>query len=270
MRVHLTIVSLVLGAVCLLSQPANAQVSRCLAMAGREVPVVPVKLANDEVSIRFAGHSTFVIESAAGVTIATDYAGYAGMGFVPMVVTMNRAHETHYTDYPDPKIEHVLRGWNPDGGAANHNLQVRDVKIRNVPTNTRHWSGGTQMDGNSIFIFEVAGLCIGHLGHLHHELGAQHVGWIGRLDVVMVPVDGSFTLAHDKMAEVLRTLRAQLVLPMHYFGGGSLNRFVQSLKSEFEVEISQASQIVLSEATLPRSPKVLVLLPQQQMRLQSD
>ena len=71
------------------------------------------------------------------------------------------------------RIKHVLRGWNPNGGAANHDLTVGDVKIRNVPTNIRSWAGGTEIDGNSIFIFEVAGLCIGHLGHLHHELTAQ-------------------------------------------------------------------------------------------------
>ena len=44
---------------------------------------------------------------------------------------------------------------------------VDDVYIRNVPTDIRN-GGAMEADGNSIFIFEVAGLCIGHLGHLHH------------------------------------------------------------------------------------------------------
>ena len=243
--------------------PAEAQISRCLAVAGSE-PIVepaaftPAQLKPDEVRVRFVGHSTFLIESAGGVTIATDYTGHAG-GVIPRVVTMNRAHSSHYTDSPDPAIEHVLRGWNPDGGAADHHLEVGDVTIRNVPTDIRSWAGGAVRDGNSIFIFEVAGLCIGHLGHLHHELGPEHVGWIGRLDVLMVPVDGSYTIAQASMINVIKLLRARIVLPMHYFGPTTLRRFLDGLGEEFDIEISSTPEIVLSEATLPPAPKVLVL-----------
>jgi L-ascorbate metabolism protein UlaG (beta-lactamase superfamily) len=243
--------------------PAEAQMSRCLAVADAAPHLQPAaytlaQLKPDEVRIRFAGHSTFVIESADGVTIATDYTGNP-RDMVPHVVTMNRAHSSHYTDNPDPRIPHVLRGWNPEGGPADHHLQVGDVTIRNVPTDIRVWSGGRMPDGNSIFIFEVANLCIGHLGHLHHELGPEHVGWIGRLDVLMVPVDGSYTIAQASMIEVIKLLRARLVLPMHYFGPTTLRRFLDGLGEEFDIEISSTPEVVLSEATLPSAPKVLVL-----------
>jgi L-ascorbate metabolism protein UlaG (beta-lactamase superfamily) len=243
--------------------PAEAQMSRCLAVADAAPHLQPAaytlaQLKPDEVRIRFAGHSTFVIESADGVTIATDYTGNP-RDMVPDVVTMNRAHSSHYTDNPDPRIPHVLRGWNPEGGPADHHLQVGDVTIRNVPTDIRVWSGGRMPDGNSIFIFEVANLCIGHLGHLHHELGPEHVGWIGRLDVLMVPVDGSYTIAQASMIEVIKLLRARLVLPMHYFGPTTLRRFLDGLGEEFDIEISSTPEVVLSEATLPSAPKVLVL-----------
>ncbi len=79
------------------------------------------------VRISYVSHSTFWIESPGGVTIATDYAGWTGRRGIPRVVTMNKAHETHFTDTPDPAIEHVLRGWNPEGGRNNHNLEVGDV-----------------------------------------------------------------------------------------------------------------------------------------------
>jgi L-ascorbate metabolism protein UlaG (beta-lactamase superfamily) len=243
--------------------PAEAQMSRCLAVADAAPYLQPAsyrlaQLKPDEVRIRFVGHSTFVIESADGVTIATDYTGNP-RDMVPDVVTMNRAHSSHYTDNPDPRIPHVLRGWNPEGGPADHHLQVGDVTIRNVPTDIRVWSGGRMPDGNSIFIFEVANLCIGHLGHLHHELGPEHVGWIGRLDVLMVPVDGSYTIAQASMIEVIKLLRARVVLPMHYFGPTTLQRFLSGLGEEFDIEISSTPEVVLSEATLPSAPKVLVL-----------
>ena len=237
--------------------PAQAQVSRCLAVAENSPLVHPAALAPDEVRIRYVGHSTFLVESPEGITIATDYAGWAG-GEVPDVVTMNRAHSSHYTDSPDPRIPNVLRGWNPDGGPADHQLRLGDVTIRNVPTDIRGL-GGTVPDGNSIFIFEVAGLCIGHLGHLHHELSAEHVGWIGRLDILMVPVDGSYTIAQSSMINVIKLLRARIVLPMHYFGPTTLRRFLDGLGEEFDIEMSPTAEVVLSEATLPSQPKVLVL-----------
>jgi len=96
-----------------------------------------IALAPDEVSITYVGHSTFRIESPGGVVIATDFFGASGPGKLPDVVTMNKAHGTHYTSYPDPAIPHVLRGWNPEGGPAQHLLEVRDVTIRNVTTDIR-------------------------------------------------------------------------------------------------------------------------------------
>ncbi len=242
--------------------------SRCLAIAQALPKIVPVAYVRvqdgleapvaEEVNIRFVGHSTFLITSPRGVTIATDYNGYAGPGVIPRVVTMNHAHTSHFTDHPDSRIEYVLRGWNPAGGKAEYNLQVDDVKIRNVTTDIRRF-GVREPDGNSIFIFEVAQLCIGHLGHLHHVLAPEDLGVIGQLDVVMVPVDGSFTMDQGAMIETLKVLRARLVLPMHYFGAATLNRFLLRLGEEFEVELSKTPEITVSTRTLPESPKVLVL-----------
>ena len=243
--------------------PAWAAAPECLAMAegpGRALPAAyqPAAIAEDQVQLSYAGHSTFIIESHQGIRIATDYAGYAG-GIVPDVVTMNHAHNSHYTDFPDPAIKHVLRGWNPEGGAAQHDVQIGDVRIRNVTTDIRGGAYGRVPDGNSIFVFEVAGLCIGHLGHLHHELTPAHVGMIGRLDIVLVPVDGGYTMAQAAMLEVLKKLRARIVIPMHFFGPATLARFIANARPDFDIERSDTTIALLSQATLPERPKVLAL-----------
>src|SRR6185312_11255106 len=110
-----------------------------------------------------------------------------------------------------------------------------------------------------IFIFEVAGLCIGHLGHLHHELSPQHLALIGRLDVVMVPVDGGYTMAQVNMMNVVKELKARLAIPMHYFGPATLGRFIEKAKAGLEVEISRKPTVVISAALLPDKPTLLVL-----------
>lgn len=244
--------------------------SKCLAVAQNLSPGFDVayrkvvtadtgqSLAGNEVRVTFIGHSTFLIESPKGIIAATDYAGWHGRGRLPDIVTMNHAHDTHYTDTPDPDIAHVLRGWGEKPGSyAAHNVTVGDMYVRSVPTNIRTWSGGTEEFGNSIFIFEVSGLCIGHLGHLHHELTDQQLGQVGQLDVVMVAVDGVFTLDFDGVKNVLKELRARLVLPMHFFG--SLDGFEAVLRDTHDIEFSEARSVVLSPATMPKKPKMLVL-----------
>src|SRR3712207_2123374 len=145
--------------------PAQALEEGCPGIvARRALPIVPAALQKGEVRLTFVGHATFLIESPTGVKVATDYNDYVRPDVTPDIVTMNRAHSTHHSYAPDPNIRTILRGWNPNGGPARHDVQLGDVRVRNVATNIRDWSGGTERDGNSMFVFEVADLCIAHLG----------------------------------------------------------------------------------------------------------
>jgi L-ascorbate metabolism protein UlaG (beta-lactamase superfamily) len=228
-------------------------------IAGAAPRIVPAALAKDEVGITFVGHSTFLIESPGGLRIATDYNDYVRPPAAPDVATMNKAHSTHFSYRPDPAIRHVLRGWNPAGGPASHDVQIGDVRIRNVVTNIRDWGGGTERDGNSIFVFEVADLCIAHLGHLHHTLAPEHLRQLGRIDIVLMPVDGSYTLDVEGMIEVLKALDARLMLPMHYFGEATLQRFLERVRRHWPVSFSATPSLVASRASLPSAPKFVVL-----------
>jgi L-ascorbate metabolism protein UlaG (beta-lactamase superfamily) len=216
-------------------------------------------LEADQVRLTYIGHSTFLIESPRLVRIATDYNDYVRPPLLPDIATMNHAHSTHYTDRPDSGIKYVLRGWDEDQRPARHDIHYGDVRVRNVPTNIRSYGGATERHGNSIFIFETANLCIAHLGHLHHTLTQQQLNEIGRVDIVMVPVDGTYTLDLDGMVEVVQALKAQLIIPMHYFSAYTLNRFLDRVRDKFDVETLDVPAIVVSKATLPAKPKVLVL-----------
>jgi len=176
--------------------------TNCPGLVAERPMVVPAAfrlaaLESDQVRLTYVGHATFLIESPQLVRIATDYNSYVRPNVLPDIVTMNHAHSSHYTDNPEAGIKHVLRGWLGDEKPARIDLTYKDVRVRNVPTNIRTWSGDTERHGNSIFIFEIASLCIAHLGHLHHTLTQAQLDEIGRVDVVMVPVDGSYTLDLD-------------------------------------------------------------------------
>jgi L-ascorbate metabolism protein UlaG (beta-lactamase superfamily) len=259
------------AAVFALASPATAQrvqappakpemLENCPGLIASRAPRLrPVALKSDEVRITYSGHSTFLIESPQLVRIATDYNDYVKPPILPDIVTMNHAHSTHYTDNPEPGIKHVLRGWAGEEKPARIDLNYRDARVRNVPTNIRSWAGGTERHGNSIFIFEMANMCIAHLGHLHHTLNQQQLNEIGRIDVVFAPVDGGVTLDLEGMVEVLTALKAQIVIPMHYFSAFTLNRFLTRLGEKFAIETADTPAVVVSKTTLPTTPKVLVL-----------
>lgn len=250
----------------LLALPAFAQTEpqRCPRLIASQAPrIVPAGLrlaqaAEGEVGLTFIGHASFLIESPAGVTIVTDYSDWARPAQTPRIATMNIAHSSHHTFDPDPDIEFVLHGWGEDGAPARHELTVEDVWLRNVTTNIRGGTGRTERDQNSIFVFEVAGLCIAHLGHLHHTLTDAHLDALGRIDVVLAPVDGSYTPDADGMLEVLREIRAPVVVPMHYFSRATLETFLARMEGH-DIVRNGGPSLTLSRASLPGRPTVLVL-----------
>lgn len=214
----------------------------------------------DMVGVTFLGHASFLIESPAGVTIVTDYSDWARPARAPTIATMNIAHSSHHTSNPDPAIEHLLPGWGDGSGPARYDLTVDDVWLRNVTTNLRGGFNETDRDRNSMFVFEVARLCIAHLGHLHHVLTQEHLDALGRIDIVLAPVDGSYTLDQAGMFEVLDKIGAPVVIPMHYFGPSTLQRFIATAQEQgYEVDMRSSPSLLVSFGTLPRSRTVIVL-----------
>lgn len=263
-----------MGLALVAAGPADAQQSRrfshCIAIADAAPGIEYLHRAawtdpapEGAVRIHYVGHSMFLIRTEDGVSIVTDYNGNLGMtGFRPDVVTMNRAHSSHWTDLVED-IPHVLRGWSEDsfGVAADHHLELGEVLIRNVTSDIRSW-GTVEENANSIFVFETANLCIAHLGHLHQELSDAQYAALGRVDVLMVPVDGSYTMDLNAMMRVVARLRSSVVIPMHWFGPSRLEAFLTGMSDQFLIQRVGGSELTMSLSSLPRQPTVMVLDPQ--------
>ena len=259
-----------------ISQPALAQdrtPSHCVALANADPGFRYVRLASfgdgvpaETLRITYLDHATFLLQTHGGLSVATDYTGYLGTrDFVPTVVTMNNGHDTHWTSRPNPRIQHVLKGWPEAGRAADIALDLGEMLIRNVTTDLRGRptdpEAQPRANGNSIFVFEVAGLCIGHLAHLHHIPTPGQFATLGRMDVVMAPADGAFTMDQQAMAEVIARLHSRLILPMHWFNPETLATFLRGMQAHFPIEFSAANSIEVSLQTLPDQPTIVVLSP---------
>lgn len=227
-----------------------------------EIRIWKVALQPDEIQIRYIGHSTFELETPKGVRIATDYNDSVRPFLPPTVATMNGAHSTHYSVNPDPNIEHLLYGWNRNGGPMDHDLTVDDVRIRNIQTNIRGWDGETRRLGNSIFIFEVADLCVVHLGHLHHRLTQEDLKRLGQIDVVFAAIDNSSTLRLDSLMDVLANIGPSLVIPMHFHFAGALPAFVgRATEQGYQIVRADTPSLKVSRKSLPGQKTVYIMMP---------
>ncbi len=256
-----------------LSPPLTAQdriPSHCIALSQTAPGIEYIHRASwaepipqDKVRITYIDHSMFLIQSQGGTSAMTDFTGYYGnVDFLPDVITMNNAHSSHWTSFPDPAILHVLKGWSDAGAPRDHYIDLGDMLVRNVHTSTRGREGRDTEYGNSIFVFEAAGLCIGHFGHLHHEPTPAQYAALGRMDVVMAAVDGGLTLDHDTLVRVLDRLRATVVIPMHWFGQRTLDDFLSAMQeSGYRVDATGQTSRMLSLGDLPSQRTVMVLDP---------
>jgi L-ascorbate metabolism protein UlaG (beta-lactamase superfamily) len=90
------------------------------------------------------------------------------------------------------------------------------IRFRNLGT-YHDAVNGAQRGKNSIWIVEVDGLTFCHLGDLGHELSDAQIKAIGKVDVLMVPIGGIYTINGDQARKVVRQIKPRLfALPMHY------------------------------------------------------
>ncbi len=175
------------------------------------------------------GQSFFVLESAAGTRIAMDPYG-AALGYSPPAglradaVTVSHEHPDHNNvallgAVGKPKI---LRGLTNDRkGWLKIDERIKDVSVRSVGT-YHDDEQGRKRGLNTVFVFEVGGLRIAHLGDLGHVLNDQQLADIGSVDVVLVPVGGTFTVDGQQANRVVDQLRPRLVvIPMHHHSKSS-------------------------------------------------
>jgi L-ascorbate metabolism protein UlaG (beta-lactamase superfamily) len=190
-------------------------ISGALAWRARAATPVGGKLS-------WLGQSCFVLETAAGTRVVMDPIpkglGYdLPPGLKADVVTVSHEHPDHNNIGLLTGKPRVLRGLTADKKGWNKiDEKVKDVAIRNVGV-YHDEQRGAQRGLNSVFIFEVGGLRIAHLGDLGHLLTDEQLSAIGSIDVVLVPVGGSFTIDAYQATRVIDQLHPRLVvIPMHY------------------------------------------------------
>jgi L-ascorbate metabolism protein UlaG (beta-lactamase superfamily) len=211
---------------------------------------------------KWLGHSAFLLSAADNTRIITDpyVAGsYDGaLGYGAITETADGVSVSH--DHPDHSGQDALPG-NPKlvRGLGEHS--VGSVTIKGFRT----WhdaSKGAQRGENTVFVYEIDGLRVCHLGDLGHLLDEKTAGDIGQVDVLMVPVGGFYTIDAKEATEVARLLGAKVVIPMHYKTGKlgfDIAGVEGFLSGKDNVKRIGGPEVEITKDNLPPEPEVWVL-----------
>ncbi len=180
-------------------------------------PTVEAGIDNAAVGLRWYGQSMFVVTSPGGTTVLMD--PFNDIGYtVPPPLDTDVATITH--EHPDHNngslggTAQLFRGLTADGW-ADVDQTVGDVRIRTVRT-FHDDQQGAQRGRNAVFVYDVAGVRIAHLGDLGHQLDDALLAAIGPVEALMVPVGGAFTIDAAGATAVTQALNPKMVFPMHY------------------------------------------------------
>jgi L-ascorbate metabolism protein UlaG (beta-lactamase superfamily) len=226
-----------------------------------------------QVQITWHGQSFFEVKSSKGTNIVLDPHSILEYGRIPGVkadvVLISHNHNDHtqvevIQNYKDKNLK-IIPGLNGFGPRATWNQvdeQIKDVHIRSV--GVYHDSEqGLKHGKNTVFILEMDSWRIVHLGDLGHPLTAAQLKSIGKVDVLMIPVGGVYTLNGTEAKAVVEQIKPkEYILPMHY-GTAVYSDLLTA--NEFLEDFPKANVAVSKDNTLTlnrdkQRPRPLVVL----------
>ncbi|MGX8692239.1 MAG: MBL fold metallo-hydrolase [Clostridia bacterium] len=153
------------------------------------------------------GHSCFLLETAEGSVVFDPYAP----GSVPGV------------ELPALRADAVLcsHGHRDHGYAEAVTLSGKQPGFRVTELASFHDDKRGLLRGkNTIHVVEAEGKRAAHLGDLGHELNEKQLAALGRIDLLLIPVGGHYTIDAATADRVAKAIGARLTVPMHYRGPG--------------------------------------------------
>ena len=169
------------------------------------------------------------------------------------IVTVSHQHPSH------SYVQAI--GGDPRCVTGPGEYEISGVLIIGIPT-FHDGERGAKRGKNTVYLMEVDGVSVCHLGDLGHALTAEQVEEIDNVDVLLLPVGGVSTINAPMAAEVIRQLEPKAVIPMHY-KTEALNRGLEPVEKFLEEmgikQIDSQPKLSLSKSNLPVSTQVFVL-----------
>jgi L-ascorbate metabolism protein UlaG (beta-lactamase superfamily) len=213
----------------------------------------------ESMKIKWLGHASFLLTSEEGKKIITDpYSVAGGISYAPIdesadVVTVSHDHEDHNNYRAVKGSPHIIKR----EGIS----KVEGIEFKGIAS-YHDSEKGSQRGSNIIFCFTVDGIKICHLGDLGHLLSPKQIIDIGPVDIVLIPVGGYYTIDAEKATAVSQSLKAKVVIPMHYKTtrcGYPISQAEEFLIGKKNVRTLNASEVEFGKEKLPEETEIVVL-----------
>ena len=212
------------------------------------------------VRLKFLGHSSFLIEAPGGGRAVMDPYVIPVLDPPPDAVTVSNFHETHSMTGPYVGKSEIFFGVTKEGKPNAIDEKFGNLRVASFP----------QVDGdenhpfvlNTIHVFQAGGICVAHFGNARFGPSPGQIRALGKIHVLLLPIDGSFTVPHDVAAKIVKRIGPNIVIPMHYFGPELTGEFEKALKAEGITRVlrPKETELVLTRKRLP-PPTTYVVLP---------
>ena len=161
--------------------------------------------------ITFLGHSSFRLKGKTATVVTDPFdPKTVGLKFPKVtadIVTVSHQHEDHNQADLVKGVKRLVSGPGE--------YEIMGVSIIGIPT-FHDEEKGAKRGKNTIYVYEMDGLRLVHLGDLGHKLHEKILEKIGDIDILMVPVGGEYTIGPTEAVEVARAIEPKIVIPMHY------------------------------------------------------
>jgi len=213
--------------------------------------------------ISYIGHSCFRIKGKELTIIIDPYdpkmTGYKFPKQECDLLLVTHHHHDH--DYIEGVSGYKLLIDNPG------EYETSDVFVYGMDT-AHDESGGGKRGKNTIYLIEIDGFSILHLGDLGHELSAETLEKISDVDILMIPVGGTYTIDAKTATKIISSLEPGIVIPMHYKTDGAtipnldgVDKFLDEMgEDEKSVRVEEKLK-VSSKSDIPEDTEVVILTP---------
>ena len=207
--------------------------------------------------IKWLGHASFMITSDTGTKIITDpYVTGGDLSYGEIKESADIVTVSH--DHSDHNNVAAVRG---SPGVVRGTAKIKGIEFKGIPT-YHDDAKGKLRGNNTILCFEVDGIRVCHLGDLGHQLSDTQVADLGRIDILLIPVGGYYTIDAKVAGQVCDRLKPKVVIPMHFKTdkcGYPITGVDEFLKGKRGVRRLNTSEVEFRQGELPATAQFIVL-----------
>jgi len=211
--------------------------------------------------ITYLGHSSFKLKGKTASVITDPFEPkFVGLKYPSTdadIVTISHNHNDHNQSQLVKGVRMVVNGPGE--------YEISGVSIIGIGS-FHDAKKGEERGVNTIYVFEIDGLRIAHLGDLGTDLTDEQVTNLGSIDVLMIPVGGEFTIGPKEAVKAVGEVGPFFVIPMHYKVDGLGPEFsklepVETFLSECGLMVERIDKFSLKKEDIleDQSTKVILL-----------